>query len=250
MPERRDSEMDLLRIEPVHHQPIPEEHREPCRESTARTAISHPERDGKCQIEKPRREVYLRTEIIPILRLQDSKPHILNEVDRERQDDEKRDPIRLFEALTRPKADKSFAEEDESRRDERQKIVLPAADLNEKCGQFLRRRLLRHHRHHMRQVDSGNRTRKLHVAHVNDRRRRIHRDRCRPADDPEDNLIRLPEDLVNQSHCEDAERQPPERRHQLMIPVMIANPHMEPGKTIIHPSEAQDQIQPRLHQRH
>lgn len=110
--------MDLLRIEPVHHQPIPEEHREPCRESTARTAISHPERDGKCQIEKPRREVYLRTEIIPILRLQDSKPHILNEVDRERQDDEKRDRIRLFEAFTRPEPNESLAEEDESCRDQ------------------------------------------------------------------------------------------------------------------------------------
>ena len=35
-----------------------------------------------------------------------------------------------------------------------------------------------------------------------------------------------------------------------MTPVMIPDPHMEPDKTIIHPSEAQDQIQPRLHQRH
>lgn len=142
--------MDLLRLEPVHHQPIPEKHREPCRESTARTAISHPERDGKCQIEKPRHEVYLRPEIIPILRLQDGEPHILNEVDHERQDDEKRDPIRLFEAFTRPETDKSLAEEDESPRYERQKIVLPAADLNKKCGQFLHLRLLRHQRHHMR----------------------------------------------------------------------------------------------------
>ena len=145
--------MDLLRVEPIHHQPIPEEHREPCRESTARTTISHPERDGKCQIEKPRHEVYLRPEFIPILRLQDGEPHILNEVDRERQDDEKRNPIRLFEAFTRPETDESLAEEDEPRRDQCQKIVLPAADLNEKCGQFLRRRLLRHQRHHMRQVN-------------------------------------------------------------------------------------------------
>lgn len=213
--------MDFLRIEPVHHQPIPEEHREPCP------------------------EVYLRTEIIPVLRLQYREPHILNEVDRKRQDDEERDPIRLFEALTRPKADESFAEEDESRRYERQKIILPAADLNEKCGQFLR--LLRYHRHHMRQVNSGNRTRELNIAHINDRCRRVHRDCCRPADDAKDDLIRLPEDLINQSHRKDAKYQPPEGDHELMTPVMIPDPHMEPCKTIIPPSEAQDQIQLRLH---
>lgn len=242
--------MDLLRVEPVHHQPIPEEHREPCRESTARTAISHPERDGKCQIENPRHKVYLRPEIIPILRLQDGKSHILNEVDRERQDDEKRDPIRLFEAFPRPKANESLAEEDESCRDQCQKIVLPATDLNEKCGQFLRRRLLRHHRHHVRQIDPRNRSRELHIAHVNDRCRRVHRDCCRPTDDAQDDLIRLPEDLIDQSHRKDAKCQPPEGDHELMTPVMIPDPHMEPGKTIIHPREAQDQIQPRLHQRY
>ena len=64
-----------------------------------------------------------------------------------------------------------------------------------------------HHAGNMRKIHTGNGCGKSHIVHINQGSNRVYRHRRCPADNSQDNLIRFPEDLVNQGHSKNAQSQ-------------------------------------------
>ena len=203
----------------------------------------HAERDGQQEIQHAGQEIDFRAEIILIHGLQDGQANILDEVDRKGQDNQDGNPIRIFKAWPCPESDEWTTKDDEPRGYQSQQIILPAADLDEQRRQFLHRPTLRHEFRDMRQINTRDGRGKSHIVHVDQRRDGINRHSACPLHDAQDDLIRLPENLVNEADKEDTECQFLEIMEQCPIPIVKTDRDMQACKAVIHARKDQGHVQ-------
>ncbi len=233
-------------IEIIHHEAIPQQHGKTRSHGTAEPPEMHAKRNGQQKVQYPRQKIDLRAKIIPIHRLQDGQSDILDKVNGKRQDNEDGNPVSIFKSAARPEGDELPAEDDEACGHQSQQIILPTANLDEQRRKLLQWTPFGHEFRDVRQVNTRNCRRKSHIIHVDQRRDGINGHRARPLHDAQDDLIRLPEDLVNEADKEDAERQLLEIMEQRLIPVMKADRDMQARKAVIHARENQGHVQGRL----
>lgn len=249
-PESMNIQANVFLVEIIHHHPVPYKHGKTGGNGTTDASVFYPQRDCQHKVQYPSKKINLCPEFIPVHGLEDGQSDILDQVDGKRQDNQNGDPIRIFKSASGPQLDKLPTENNESGSHQSQQIVLPAANLYKQSGQFFHRLSLCHHLRNMGQINPGNGCGQSHVVHVNQGSNGINRHSPRPLDNSQDDLIGLPEHLVNKADTEYTQGQLFKIMEQLLVPVMELNGNVQPGKAVINPRQDQPHIQHRLGHRY